>query len=216
MKSLTIIALILALLAPGALGQPLYRVPADSRGNTLVLTVANESQTTTANAVTVKLAGSHPGLNLSPSSVTVKSLAATNSADVSFSFDVDREAKLNQPDTLDFELRDKAGERWTKTIILEYTGPQEFRLDQNYPNPFNPTTVIRFQTPGVSRVQIVVYNILGQEVAKLVDETKEAGYYSAIFNAGKLASGAYIYRMIAQPVAGGKAYVAVKKLTAIK
>ena len=210
-----IVALVFSF-GPTSPAQSVYKVPADSRDNTLILTVANESKTASAQAVSVRLTGEHPGLTLQPSRATVKSLAPSGTADVAFTFAVNRETKLNAPDTLAFELRDKAGEVWTKSIVLEFTGPQEFRLDQNFPNPFNPTTVIRYQAPRVSRVQIVVYNILGQEVATLVDETQEAGYYSARLNAGRLASGAYVYRMIAQPASGGKPFVAVKKLMIVR
>ena len=73
--------------------------------------------------------------------------------------------------------------------------PQTFELSQNYPNPFNPTTEIRFQVPAGSNVKLVVYNLLGQEVAVLVNEKKEAGSYQVAFNAQNLASGVYMYQL---------------------
>jgi hypothetical protein len=82
------------------------------------------------------------------------------------------------------------------------TSPTEFVLYQNYPNPFNPSTKIRFTIPSVtlsgvegSRVQLKIFDILGSEVATLVNEEKPAGTYEVDFNASKLSSGVYIYTL---------------------
>ncbi len=71
------------------------------------------------------------------------------------------------------------------------------RLDQNYPNPFNPSTSISYSLPTRSHVTIRVYNLLGQHVARLVDEEKAPGEYTVEWNAGTLSSGVYFYRMTA-------------------
>jgi ligand-binding sensor domain-containing protein len=73
--------------------------------------------------------------------------------------------------------------------------PLAFLLEQNYPNPFNPSTTIRYDIPKDSHVILKVYNVLGQEVATLVDEMKRPGRYSVIFDGAHLASGIYIYRV---------------------
>ena len=80
--------------------------------------------------------------------------------------------------------------------------PQEFALGQNAPNPFNPTTIINYQLPVESYVTIKIYNMLGQEVATLVDELQSAGYKTARFNGSELSSGVYFYRMTAYPSTG--------------
>lgn len=71
--------------------------------------------------------------------------------------------------------------------------PSEFKMDQNYPNPFNPSTNIRYQLPSNSFVTIKVYDILGKEVATLVNENELAGNHQLNFDASRLTSGVYIY-----------------------
>lgn len=73
--------------------------------------------------------------------------------------------------------------------------PPEFLLYQNYPNPFNPSTKIKYSVPHGGPVTIKVYDLLGKEIAKLVNEEKMAGSYEYIFNASNLCSGIYYYRI---------------------
>jgi hypothetical protein len=90
--------------------------------------------------------------------------------------------------------------------------PTEFKLFQNYPNPFNPVTTIEYSIPNTSFVTIKVYNILGKEVATLVNEEKQAGNFSVQLAIGnkQLASGVYFYRMQAG------SFVNTKKLVLLK
>ncbi len=73
--------------------------------------------------------------------------------------------------------------------------PLEYSLEQNYPNPFNPSTTIKYQLPASGNVIIKIYDILGSEVATLVDDFQNEGRYEINFNASKLASGVYLYRL---------------------
>jgi photosystem II stability/assembly factor-like uncharacterized protein len=75
--------------------------------------------------------------------------------------------------------------------------PLVFALEQNYPNPFNPRTVVNSQLPVASNVKLVIYDLLGREVAVLVNERRAPGYYQDTFDASGLASGVYIYRLTA-------------------
>jgi hypothetical protein len=75
--------------------------------------------------------------------------------------------------------------------------PNDFRLLQNYPNPFNPRTVVSSQLPVASHVSLVVYDILGREVAVLVNERRAAGSYRDVFDGSGLASGVYLCRLSA-------------------
>jgi len=88
--------------------------------------------------------------------------------------------------------------------------PSRFSLSQNYPNPFNPTTTISFDIPYRTRATLAVYNLLGQHIATLVDEEREAGRYQIEWNAGSSASGVYLYRL----QVGG--FVSTKKLILLR
>ncbi len=96
--------------------------------------------------------------------------------------------------------------------------PQTFSLSQNFPNPFNPSTRIRFALPGQSYVTLTLFNILGQEITKLVDGIQEAGVHEILFDARVFASGVYFYRIHAQPLATGneKDFIALRKLILLK
>jgi parallel beta-helix repeat protein len=84
----------------------------------------------------------------------------------------------------------------TLTSVEENLLPTDFLLYQNYPNPFNPGTVIGYQLPQSSNVILKFYNVLGNEVATLVDEYKPAGKYEISFDGSNLPSGVYIYQLV--------------------
>ncbi len=88
--------------------------------------------------------------------------------------------------------------------------PKEFRLGQNYPNPFNPTTKIQFQLPEANYVTLKIYDILGREVATLINDNMTAGAHEITFNASRLTSGVYIYTLRTSN------FFSSKKMTLIK
>ncbi len=88
--------------------------------------------------------------------------------------------------------------------------PSAYALDQNFPNPFNPSTTINFSLGQVSNVKLKVYNLLGQEVMTLIDSRMNPGSHSVVFDAGKLSSGVYFYRLEAGT------FKSVKKMLLIK
>lgn len=94
--------------------------------------------------------------------------------------------------------------------------PQEFTLYQNYPNPFNPATTIRYAIANTSNVRLIVYSINGELIKELINERQEAGEYNVSFDASQLASGTYIYRLIANDIVSGKDFVITKKMMLIK
>ncbi len=96
----------------------------------------------------------------------------------------------------------------------EFTVPKKYLLEQNYPNPFNPSTTISFALPKAGMTTLRIYNIVGQEVATLVDDYLEAGTYSVIFDANsvnvRLTSGLYLYRIESNE------FTSIKKMLLIK
>lgn len=88
--------------------------------------------------------------------------------------------------------------------------PKEFAVSQNYPNPFNPSTIIEFALPHSEDVCIKVFDILGREVTVLVNEFKNAGYYSTSFDAKNFASGIYFYRIQAGSFVNTKKMMVVR------
>ena len=86
----------------------------------------------------------------------------------------------------------------------------EFTLFQNYPNPFNPGTVIRYQLPVASQISIKVFNVLGNEIATLVNDYKPAGNYTVDFNSANLSSGVYFYSLTAGSFTETKKFILMK------
>jgi hypothetical protein len=100
----------------------------------------------------------------------------------------------------------------TAAVSVEVEGkvPTEYTLFQNYPNPFNPSTVIKYGIPKESMVSLKIFNSIGEEIATLVNRMQHAGYYKYEFDASKLNSGIYFYRLQAGD------FVSIKKMMYIK
>ena len=103
---------------------------------------------------------------------------------------------------------------YSNVIEVDVSAPQEYTLYQNYPNPFNPATTIEYSLPEKSNVTISIYTALGELVKTLVNESVEAGYQKATFDASNLPSGTYIYQIRA--TSEGKTFVDSKKMMLIK
>jgi hypothetical protein len=99
---------------------------------------------------------------------------------------------------------------YSNEIEVEILLPNEFSLDQNYPNPFNPTTTIKYSIPKEGLVTLKVYNVIGEEVAALVNEIKQVGNYNLTFDAENFSSGVYLYRLKAG------SFVETKKMILMK
>ena len=98
--------------------------------------------------------------------------------------------------------------------------PETFSLKQNYPNPFNPTTRIEFTLPVTADVELMIFNILGQQVATLINDQRSAGYHSVLWNANdsngmKLSSGIYFYKLKATGTDGNE-FQEIKKMVLLK
>ena len=142
----------------------------------------------------------------------VKQYTGTNTTWTQQTFDISPYANGSTNLKVRFRLTSDAGvqaDGWyvddiniSKYCVSAITGiginnglPVNFSLEQNYPNPFNPATVIKYQLPKSSFVKLKVYDLLGKEVASLINSQVEAGYHQAEFNGSNLSSGLYIYKL---------------------
>jgi len=110
----------------------------------------------------------------------------------------------------DIVLSNVFGDFTTSVERLDDLIPAQFELEQNYPNPFNPSTTIRFTIPEAGLVTLKVYNLLGEEVATLLNEEQTTGVYEVTFDAAQLSSGIYFYT-----ISSGN-FVASKKMILLK
>jgi hypothetical protein len=121
------------------------------------------------------------------------------------------ESYLTLSEPTDDLLRVELGNAVVKVVNV----PHHFALKQNYPNPFNPETRIDYQVPEVCRVTLRVFNLLGQEVVRLVDEMQSPGYYSVFWDGRngygeEMSSGIYIYRLQAHVFSATKSMLLLK------
>jgi len=127
------------------------------------------------------------------------------------SFQFTYETGNNSTGTLYFD--DVRTATFSATDVIEETGtvaPAEFSLQQNYPNPFNPSTQIKFSMPQTSDVKVIVTDLLGREIATLVNDNLAAGNYSVNFNASDLSSGIYFYTLITDNFKQSKKMILIK------
>jgi hypothetical protein len=195
-RTLTMLLFPLLLTQAAAVAQVVHSISFASSGNVVELTVANASVTQSTD-VMVRVANRPDWLVFVRDEHLLQGIQAGGESIARFTFEVDQSAPVGQEETLAFVLSTPSGEAWTKQIKVVVSAPDRFELFQNYPNPFNPKTEISYQTSEPGRVTLKVYNVLGQEVATLVDADQPAGAHRVEWNAGTFASGVYMYRLSA-------------------
>jgi photosystem II stability/assembly factor-like uncharacterized protein len=183
--------------APGFAGTP----PAHFSSYRWVITQSGLSSFSAE--VRFRLAGLNLGI-LNPSGVTVYRRATPGSGSfspLSTTYDAANN-ELRAPVTSFSEFIFGSNTDPLTGVQAQQTKPAEFMLEQNYPNPFNPATLIRYsvgggnnQESGAGRVKLVVYDLLGRQVAELVNEEKPAGSYTIMWNANGMPSGVYFYQL---------------------
>lgn len=99
---------------------------------------------------------------------------------------------------------------YSDQVEVNFGAPNDFSLNQNYPNPFNPTTSIQFSIPSESRVRLSVFNVIGEEVAEIVNNNLSAGIHTVEFNASNLNSGIYFYKIEASN------FIEIRKMMLVK
>ena len=103
---------------------------------------------------------------------------------------------------------------YSSSVDAEILSPDNFNLAQNYPNPFNPETIIEYSVPEMSVVKLSVYSILGELITTIINESVDAGYHKALFNASDLSSGTYIYQLTVSN--NNSSYISAKKMLLTK
>lgn len=99
---------------------------------------------------------------------------------------------------------------YSNIIEIEIGLPTHFVLEQNYPNPFNPSTKITWQSPVSGHQTLKIYDVIGNEVATLINETKDAGHHSVVFDATNLSSGIYFYKLITKDFTSTKKMILIR------
>ena len=171
-----------------------YELPFASANNTLELAVENTASLNVA-GVNITAQNIPSWLKFASIEQTIDQLDGKQEKTAQFSFSVDKTAPVKTEQTLSFQIRSSHGQTWSKEIRISVNPPDRFELFQNYPNPFNPSTAISYQLSTDSKVSLRVYDLLGREVATLVDQETPAGYHQETWNAAAYSSGMYIYQL---------------------
>jgi len=208
-----LVLLLLAVMQCG-FGQTVYQLPFASSGNSIELTVSNTATIPLA-GVKIEATNVPSWLKFTATEQRIALLKAQQEMAATFTFSVDKSAPVQKSQTLKFILSAPTGEKWTKEITVAVSPPDHFELFQNFPNPFNPTTIISYQLVADSRVTMKIFNLLGQEVATLVDGQRQAGYHGERWEARGFASGTYIYQLLLIDEKGNR-QIARKKLVVLK
>ena len=191
-----------------------WQIPFASTDNTISLGVQNNSSLE-AKGVSVTFSNVPTWLNFKETTFSIKSIPANSSGDAEFTFSVDKKAPVGKDTTITAAITTSDGQSWAKDIKISVGAPKDYKLYNNFPNPFNPSTKIAFELPKASRVKLVIYDIVGREVAKVADADHPAGYTELTWNGtnshGTLASsGVYSYRI------GTDAWSKVMKMMMVK
>jgi|GEM_PF-418783 len=173
------------------------------RNNTIELVVANTSNIPIWD-VDVRISNAPSWLKFTATEQKLAHVKPKEELAATFSFAVEKSAPVHQEHRLQFRISTGDGQSWVKEIGIVVTAPEAFELFQNFPNPFNPTTSTAYQLPAAAHVTLKIFNLLGQEVATLVDGEQPAGYHQERFDARNLASGVYVYQLSATAVDGSR------------
>jgi predicted GH43/DUF377 family glycosyl hydrolase len=177
----------------------------------------NEGASYTVNDLKVKISTVDNRFTIETDTISISSIAPGATAGATNDINISASSRFSGVFNLNFEIMSDGWTYWTDKISQAITGidevmhtPINYNLFHNYPNPFNPSTIIKYQIPASGLVTLKIYDILGNEVATLVNEEKAAGIYKIKFNASNLASGVYFYRITARNFFSTKKFILLK------
>ena len=170
------------------------------QGENLTITITGQNTKFTTGSGTVHLSSKDETTSINAATFTV-----INDSLLNADFDIPFDAliglwNVKAPDEfVGFVTLDSGFIIYDNTIDIELESdqniPSAFKLSQNFPNPFNPVTVIKYALPAPSEVLLAIYNLTGEEVARLVNKNQQEGYHKVTWNASSFASGIYFYRL---------------------
>ncbi len=169
-----------------------YQIPFASSENLIELDVINTG-TALISSVQIKSFEQPSWLKLDENINVIDSLAAAATGLAKFTFSVNQNAPIGEVETLSFRIISDGTVIGTKEFLLAVEAPKEAALLQNYPNPFNPATTIGYDLPFSSIVELRVFDMLGREVALLVDGEQTPGHHQVQWDASQFSSGTYFY-----------------------
>ncbi|MEQ8523855.1 T9SS type A sorting domain-containing protein [Gracilimonas sp.] len=191
-----------------------YDIPFGSKGNTIELEVVNSGEQSGSD-LKVVVTEIPDWIQINQTELSINSLSPQQTHTAVFTFDASEQAKVGQTAPLTFHILENGKAIGTREYSLRSEAPATFELFNNYPNPFNPATTISYQLPEAMEVKILIYNILGQQVATLINTNQEPGKYAFRWDASAQSSGMYLYRF--QGTAqSGKTYIDEQKMLLIK
>ncbi len=192
-----------------------YAVPFASSGNTLELVVANAGSGVALDSVTVRLVAVPAWLHFAQPAVLVGQIAPGDEAVAAFSFGLDRNAPVGEAGEALFEITDTRGVVQTKAVRLRAEAPRALALEAAYPNPLRTSATLAFELPAEGHVRLLVVDVLGREVARLLDEPRPAGREEVVWQASGMASGVYVCRLVAEDGRGQRA-VEQRRVTVVR
>jgi FlgD Ig-like domain len=200
--------------APGDRGAQVWQIPFASSDNTISLNIRNNSSIEAKN-LSVTFSNVPSWFEFKSNTVVLKSVSPDSSAEAGFTFSVDRKAPVGKDTILRAVIRTSDGQSWTKEITMSVGAPRDCKLHPNFPNPFNPSTKIAFELPKASHVSLIIYDVLGREVAEIANQNYPAGYNEITWNGlnrngEQVSSGVYFYRISTEK------WSAVKKMMMLK
>jgi hypothetical protein len=199
---------------PTGVTAPVYQIPFALSGNSIDLAVANTATNAMA-GIRVQVTNIPSWLKFNTTEQQIALIKPQQESPTTFTFSVDKTAPVKESHALRFVIFAPNGDQWIKEVNVAVAPPEKFEVFNNYPNPFNPTTTISYQLTADSRVRLKIFNLLGQEVASIVDEDRQAGYHQEIWDATRYSSGMYVYQLIATDQQATR-QVARKKMLLLK
>jgi len=206
MKTIALIIFIIGMVN----AQTIYEVTPGVKGNQIVLQLSNTSASENVIDLNVKVLKVSGNIKFSQSEKRIENIEKGKEEEAVFEFAVAYNVKANDTDTVEFLITNNKSVHQTKKFVLRYAAPTEYKLEQNFPNPFNPATVIRYQLPAKTLATLKIFDVLGKEVAVLVNEENEAGFHQVEFNGSGLASGVYLYILQAGSFVQTKKFILLK------